>query len=77
MKARPKEDFWTGVDHHSYGNETMYPSYWDADQLYDLNNDLDEQKNLDNNPEYVTQLKAMQAELSKIMNGLPHTFGEF
>jgi arylsulfatase A-like enzyme len=77
MKARPREVFWTGVDHHNYGNEKMYPSYWDADQLYDLNNDLYEQKNLANNPEYAAQLKAMHKELHTIVKDLPHTFGEF
>ncbi len=77
MEARPKEVFWTGVDHHNYGNEKMYPSYWDADQMYDLNDDLYEQKNLVNNPEYAAQLKAMQAELSKMVGELPHMFGEF
>jgi len=77
MEASPKQVFWTGVDHHNYGNEKMYPSYWDSDQLYDLNNDLYEQKNLANNPEYAAQLKAMQFELSKMLDGLPHTFGEF
>ena len=77
MKARPGEVFWTGYDHHNYGNEKMYPAFWDADQLYDLNDDLYEQKNLTENPEHVAQLKAMQAELSKVVDGLPHTFGEF
>lgn len=77
MKARPKEVYWSGVDHHNYGNENMYPSYWDANQLFDLNKDLYEQKNLAENPEYAAQLKAMQAELSKFVDSLPHTFGEF
>ncbi len=77
MNARPKEVFWTGVDHHNYGNEKMYPSYWDANQLFDLNKDLYEQDNLAENPEYAEQLKAMRAELSKAVDSLPHTFGEF
>lgn len=77
MKARPKEVYWTGVDHHNYGNEKMYPSYWDADQLFDLNKDLYEQNNLAENPEYAEQLKAKRAELSKVVESLPHTFGEF
>lgn len=77
MKARPGEVFWTGISSHNYGNEQMYPSYWDADQLYDLNNDFYEQKNLANNPEYAAQLKALQAALSKMVAELPHTFGEF
>jgi arylsulfatase A-like enzyme len=76
MKARPKEVFWTGVDHHNYGNEKMYPSYWDANQLFDLKKDLYEQNNLAKNPEYASQLKAMQDTLSKTVDRLPHTFGE-
>lgn len=77
MKARPGEVFWTGLDHHNYSNEEMYPAYWDADQLFDLNADLYEQKNLAENPEYAKQLKTMQKELSKYVTDLPHTFGEF
>ncbi|MEC8333782.1 MAG: sulfatase-like hydrolase/transferase, partial [Verrucomicrobiota bacterium] len=50
MKERPREVFWTGVDHHNYQTEQMYPGYWDADQLYDLKNDLYEQQNLSQEP---------------------------
>ena len=36
---------------------------------------LYEQNNLTNNPEYAAQLKAMQDELSKMVDGRPHAFG--
>jgi hypothetical protein len=77
MKARPREVFWSGFDHHNYQNENMYPSFWDADQLFDLNRDLYEQRNLAKDPAYGAQLKKMQGELSKYVESLPHTFGEF
>ena len=77
MKARPGEVFWTGVDHHNYQTEEMYPAYWDADQLYDLNKDLYEQQNLAENPEYRAQLERMQQGLEGVVSDLPHTFGEF
>ena len=77
MEARPGEVFWTGVDHHNYQTEEMYPAYWDADQLYDLNKDLYEQQNLAKNPEYRAQLERMQQGLEGMVSDLPHTFGEF
>lgn len=77
MKARPGEVFWTGLDHHNYSNEEMYPAYWETDQLYDLRNDLYEQNNLAANPEYAAQLQAMRKRLSGYVADLPHTFGEF
>ena len=77
MKARPGEVFWTGVDHHNYQTEEMYPAYWDADQLYDLNKDLYEQQNLAQHPEYHAQLERMQQDLEGMISNLPHTFGEF
>ena len=55
----------------------MYPAYWDADQLYDLNKDLYEQQNLAENPEYRAQLERMQQGLGVMISDLPHTFGEF
>ncbi|MEC9228658.1 MAG: hypothetical protein VYA21_07490 [Verrucomicrobiota bacterium] len=77
MAARPREVFWTGVDHHNYQTEKMYPAYWDADQLYDLNEDLYEQQNLSQHPDYQKQLVKMQKELQLVISTLPHTFGEF
>ena len=42
-----------------------------------LNKDLYKQNSLANNPEHAPQLKAIQAELSKVIDRLPHTFGHF
>jgi hypothetical protein len=77
MKARPKEVFWSGFDHHNYGNERMYPNFWDADQLYNLKLDLYEMTNVINNPENQPILKTLKGELSQFVKSLPHTFGEF
>lgn len=77
MTARPGEVFWTGVDHHNYQTEQMYPAYWDADQLYDLNNDLYEQQNMSKESDHQVRLKQMQKCLDEVVAGLPHTFGEF
>ncbi|MCH2036635.1 MAG: hypothetical protein MK120_06765, partial [Puniceicoccaceae bacterium] len=55
----------------------MYPAYWEADQLYDLNEDLYEQQNLSQHPDYQNQLEKMQKELQLVISTLPHTFGEF
>jgi arylsulfatase A-like enzyme len=77
MADRPGEVFWTGFDHHNYGNENMYAHFWDADQLYDLKNDLYEQNNLFEDPGFAKVRNAMQAEMDAFVDSLPHTFGEF
>lgn len=77
MAARPGEVFWTGLDHHNYQTEKMFPAYWDADQLYDLNVDLYEQHNLSQHPDYQVKLEEMRKELHFVIGTLPHIFGEF
>lgn len=54
-----------------------YAAYYDADQLYDLRSDLNEQKNLAADPKHAARLKNMQAELRKRMADLPTPFAEF
>lgn len=54
-----------------------YPGYFDRDQLYDLSKDPNEQVNLADNPEYAAVLADMKAELEKMIEDLPGTFGEF
>ncbi|QHI69091.1 sulfatase family protein [Tichowtungia aerotolerans] len=54
-----------------------YPGYFDRDQLYDLSKDPREQNNLAGNPEYAAVLADMKAELEKMVEDLPGTFGEF
>lgn len=52
-------------------------NYFDSDQLYDLENDPKEQKNLANDPQYQNQLLKMKAILKQYLNKVPGTFGEF
>ncbi|MCG8581740.1 MAG: sulfatase-like hydrolase/transferase [Bacteroidales bacterium] len=54
-----------------------YPYYADADQLYDLEADPNEQQNLYALPEYQEVLKEMQEELKKHIQSIPGSFGEF
>ena len=77
MKAAPKKVFWSGVDHHNYRTEKLYPGYWDADQLYDLDSDLYEQNNLINSFENKQTVYEMKALLRSYVSDLPHAFGEF
>lgn len=55
----------------------LQPAYWDADQLYDLHNDPDEQRNLAGNPEVAPVLKAMKARLSEFCSQFERPFAEF
>ena len=59
------------------GSVNMYKSYYDADQLYDLSVDPNEQNNLANNREYKDELLIMKRELQKYLDTLPGTFGNF
>ena len=54
-----------------------YKAYWDVDQLYDLNKDQKEQRNLATNPEYAQKLKKLQGLLSEHIKTQPGKFGEF
>jgi arylsulfatase A-like enzyme len=54
-----------------------YPFYADADQLYDLEKDPDEQINLAHDAAYGKVLEDMKAELSKFCQDIPGKFGEF
>jgi arylsulfatase A-like enzyme len=77
MGEQPHVIYWSGVDHHNYDSEKIYPGYWDADQLYNLDKDLFEQKNIfksDVNSKVISELKN---EMNKYVSGLPHRFGEF
>ncbi len=49
----------------------------DTDQLYDLNKDPNETRNLANNPEYKEILNTMKSELTKQITDLGRPFGEF
>ncbi len=56
-----------------------YPHYFDADQLYDLNNDPNEQVNLADNPEYREKLETLKKEMVRYFNekDIPGPYGEF
>jgi len=51
-----------------------YPFYFDADQLYELENDPYEQNNLADDPEYRKILTTLKAELKKILETFNHPF---
>ncbi len=51
--------------------------YFDADQLYHLNQDPDEQINLASDPRYQSKLEEMKAELAAHLTNIPGTFAEF
>ena len=53
------------------------PGFWDGDQLYDLQTDPGEMKNLAANPEYAVQLKKMKQLLTKDLRAMGRPFGEF
>ena len=53
------------------------PAYWDADQLYDLENDPKEQTNLAAHPEYATLLAEMKSRLAGFCGQFERPFAEF
>ncbi len=59
------------AEHASYGK---LPGYFDADQLYNLDEDPGELKNLANDPDYENVLLEMKQELQKYLNRLPGKF---
>jgi len=63
-----------GPEYHSM---KKYPAYNDKDQLYNLQTDPDEQKNLAKDTAYADILKEMKQELSGYLQNLPGGFGEF
>ncbi len=60
-----------------YWADRDYPAYFDYDQLYDLEIDPDEQRNLAGNPKYAAVLNNMKERLREYCLQLPHSFGEF
>jgi len=65
---------WPGV---VYDIDRDFPCYFDKDQLYDLQKDVFEQKNLAYLPEYQAVLAEMKNRLKKQMVNYPFKFGEF
>ena len=60
-----------------YQNDTIFPGYYDDDQLYDLCNDRGEQHNLANDPDYSDKLEEMKRLMRAYSADLPYAFGEF
>lgn len=54
-----------------------HPGYFDADQLYDLSADPNEQKNLIDDPAYADRLAGLKALLNQRVTSLPGHFAEF
>ncbi|MCK4921755.1 MAG: sulfatase-like hydrolase/transferase [Bacteroidales bacterium] len=54
-----------------------YPAYFDADQLYNLEEDPNEQNNLAAIPEYLDIMNEMKEELQIYIDKLPGGFAEF
>lgn len=52
----------------------LYPHYWDADQLYDLEADPGEQRNLAADPAYADVLKEMRQRLGRYLGRFDHPF---
>ena len=53
-----------------------YPGYYDSDQLYNLELDPTEQKNLASDPEYADILETMRQQLKEHLDSLPGGFAE-
>ncbi|MBI4582061.1 MAG: sulfatase-like hydrolase/transferase [Planctomycetes bacterium] len=62
---------------NTMGADKAFPGYFDQDQLYDLNADPNEQKNLTRDPKHRDRLDAMKKTLRDYSSRLPHQFGEF
>ena len=60
-----------------YGANIDFPNYFHRDQLYDLENDMFEQKNLACDPSFHEILEEMKDRLRRYSKTLPHAFGEF
>lgn len=60
-----------------YDTGTIYPGYFDDDQLYDLNNDPGHQTNLAGVAEHAGKLAEMKENLRTLSAGMPYPFGEF
>ena len=61
------------AEHMSMGR---YPAFYEADQLYNIEEDPDEQNNLAGDHGYQDKLNEMKDELKKHLDDLPGSFGE-
>ncbi|MDZ7725334.1 MAG: sulfatase-like hydrolase/transferase [candidate division KSB1 bacterium] len=82
--GEPRRIGWSGIANwHRQGEGVIYsavrdfPNYFDKDQLYDLENDPFEQRNLVTDVGYGETASELKEKLSAFVRDLPHTFGEF
>ena len=68
-----KNKYW-GV---RFNSDLDFPCYFDYDQLYDLEKDVYEQKNLAKDSTYNETLLHLKNLLKENLKSLPHSFGEF
>lgn len=64
-------------DHAGWYADVDYPHYFDRDQLYDLEADPGEQRNVAGDPDYAADLEALREALADYCADLPRGFGEF
>ncbi|MDQ8209639.1 sulfatase-like hydrolase/transferase [Coraliomargarita sp. SDUM461003] len=69
--------YWTQHDMNHIKRAGQYPYIFDLDQLYDLENDPNEQKNLAKDPAYAEQLDQMKALMHREVAKMDRPFGEF
>jgi arylsulfatase A len=75
LKPRPPFGHIGGNNNEDRPKKT-YPAYWDADQLYDLSADPNEQRNLAKDPAHAAKLEELKRELRRHLEKLPGGFAE-
>lgn len=60
-----------------YNSDRYFPNYSDLDQLYNLDSDPYEQRNLAKRTGFEERLAAMKKLMAEKLRGMPHSFGEF
>ncbi|MGM9739270.1 MAG: sulfatase [Candidatus Cryptobacteroides sp.] len=69
--------FWNGTNHHGYRVNVDFPAYYDADQLYNLKEDLYETTNVVGRKENSSILKNLKKSMKDYVSDFPFSFGEF
>lgn len=76
-RVQAREVFWHNSKTQTYNLDRDFPAYFDSDQLYDLEDDLFERRNLAGDPKYANALSDMRQRMARALASLPHAFGEF
>lgn len=69
--------YWSPHDMNHVKRAGTFPFMFDLDQLYDLENDPREQRNLAGDPEYAEKLAEMKELMKREVSKLDRPFGEF